>query len=292
MKIEALQVFVSVAEERSFSKAGERLFMSQPTVSRYIAELESKLGGKLFVRHAHACELTLLGTQVFVHAKRMMNEWETINALSREGGLRGQPAVRIGYTYQGMLQSITQVLVDMGLANRQMDLSVRFGDGTVISRLVREGKLDCAVMHLPSVSAPEGLEIRLICKCGMCVHVPVSHRLAKEDTVRLEQLAAETDVRTKQEKRFYWMADEAFRQLNLEPMKHVYVQNADDCMPITRYRNYVCLTPSIYPAWQGCKKVHIADWTMDFSLVFVTRASHATDITEHLYQLLCASMKQ
>lgn len=275
MKIEALQAFVCAAEERSFSKAGERLFMSQPTISRYIADLENKLGGRLFVRHAHVCELTMLGTQVFIHAKRMMNEWESIGILSREREQRCPTAVRIGYTYQGMLQSITQALVDTGLASRQMDLSMRFGDGTVISRLVREGKLDCAVMHLPSVSCPEGLEIRLICKCGMSVHVPMSHHLAKEDTVRLEQLVSETDVRTDQEKGFYRMTDEAFSKLNLEPMKHVYVQNADDCMPITRYRNNICLTPSIYPAWEGCKKVQISDWTTDFSLVFVTRNAHA-----------------
>lgn len=292
MKLEVLQAFVMAAEEGSFSRAGERLYMSQPTVSRYIAELEQKMGGALYARNAHTCELTPLGKQVFVHAKRMMNEWERIEAIAAERIGRDSLTVRIGYTYQEMLGIITQALSDTGLVSRKLELSVRFGDGSDITRLVREGQLDCAVMHLPSVTNPEGLEIRLICKCGMCVHTPTGHRLAKYDEVPLEQLVHETDVRTVNEKAFYRMADEAFRSLNLPQMKHVYVQNAADCMPITCYRNYVCLNPSIYSAWPGCKKVYIQDWTTDFSLVFVTRVSHVMENTEKLYKALCASMRR
>lgn len=292
MKIEALQAFVAAAEQRSFTRAGESLYMSQPTVSRYIAELEKQMGGALFVRNAHTCELTLLGKQVFIHAKRMVNEWESIEALSREDAQRKDDAVRIGYTYQEMLQLITQALTDTGLMSRKLELSVRFADGSDVTRLIREGQLDCAVMHLPSVTNPDGLEIRLICKCGMCVHAPHGHHLAKYDEVKLEQLIHETDVRIANEKGFYRMADEAFRSLNLPMMKHVYVQSAADCMPITRYRNYVCLNPSIYPAWPGCKKVYIQDWTTDFSLVFVVRAQQSTDTTERLYNALCSCMQK
>ncbi len=291
MKVEVLQAFVAAAEQRSFSKAGETLYLSQPTVSRYIADLEKQMGGALFERNAHTCELTLLGKQVFVHAKRMLNEWECIQTLKSGDAESKTSRVRIGYTYQEMLQIITPALSEIGASSVKTELSVRFGDGSDISRLVHEGMLDCAVMHLPSVSNLQGLSVRLICKCGMSFHAPEGHRLAGYDTVKLEQLIHETDVRIASEKGFYRMADEAFSGLNLPVMKHVYVERASDCMPITRFMKHICLNPEIYPAWPGCRMVKIEDWTTDFSLVFVTREDYVSDATERLYKALCTSMK-
>ena len=291
MKIESLQAFVAAVEQRSFSRAGEVLYLSQPTVSRYIAELEKLMGEPLFVRNAHTCELTLLGKQVYVHARRIVNEWENIEALRRKRAEGDNASLRIGYTYQEMLKIITSAFPETGFISSKLELSVRFGDGSDISRLVREGAIDCAVMHLPSVNDPQGLNIRLICKCGMCFHAPPGHRLAQYDTVKLEQLVHETDVRTTTEKGFYRMADEAFASLNLPQMKHVYVERAEDCMPIARYRNYICLNPEIYPPWPDCKKVKITDWTTDFSLVFVTRDGQMSGAVERLYNALCAAMK-
>lgn len=291
MKVEVLQAFVAAAEQRSFSKAGEMLYLSQPTVSRYIADLEKQMGGALFERNAHTCELTLLGKQVFVHAKRMTNEWESIRQLA---DIRTEDAcsqIRIGYTYFEMMPLITNALSDRELVSKKFDISVRIGDGTDITRLVREGVLDCAVMHLPSVSSPSGLSIRMICKCGMCVQVPPGNHLWTYPSVTMNQLVHETDVRIANEKSFYRTADEAFASVNLPQMKHVYAQNAADCMPITCYKGYVCLNPSIYNAWKGCRNIPIEDWTTDFSLVFVTRENCVSDSVERLYKALCATLK-
>ena len=291
MKIEVLQAFVAAAEQCSFLKAAEQLYLSAPTVSRYIAEMEKTVGDALFIRNAHTCELTLLGKQVYVHIKRMMNEWENVEALIREKAKESDTILRIGYTYQEMLKIITAAFPETGWLNSKLELSFRFGDGSDISRMVREGVIDCAVMHLPSLSNPNGLSIRLICKCGMGFHAPLGHRLAKVNEIKLEQLIHETDVRTSSEKGFYRMADEAFAMLNLPEMKHVYVEQAADCMPITQYNKYICLNPDIYPPWPDCKTVKISDWTTDFSLVFVTKSGCVSDATEKLYDALCKILK-
>lgn len=288
MKMEVLQAFVAVAERRSFSKAGEELYLSQPTVSRYIREMEKSTGGALFVRDAHSCELTLLGKQVFVHAKRIINEWQAIEKLKDESRATINENVRIGYTYHLMMLMISDAMMKMNQKAEDVEISVHFGDGADISRLIREGKLECGVMHLPSVSNPDGLAIRLISRCDMCVQVPQGHRLAAYDQIKLEQLIHETDVRIQREIGFYRMADEAFAMLNLPPMKHIYVERASDCLPIVLHRNRLCLSPSIYPPWPGCKKVIIEDWTTDFSLVFVTKEKQMCENVEKIYRALCS----
>lgn len=287
MKTEVLQAFVSVAELRSFSKASEKLYMSQPTVSRYIVELERGLGSPLFIRNAHTCELTFLGKQVYVHAKRMLNEWAEIENLFGRNAASQTGMLRLGYTYHEMLSFITPALSDKAFASGKFEVSMRFGGSVEMLRLLREGEIDCVVMHLPSVSNPDDLKIRLIKRCGMCVHVPESHHFSNRDMVTMEELSRETDVRVLNEKGFYKTADEAFRSLNLPQMKHEYVQNVADYVPISCYRNLVFLRPSIYSLWQGCRKVDIQDWTTDFSLVLVTRAEGNTEMIEQFYGALC-----
>jgi len=292
MKIEILQAFVETVEQGSFSRAGEILYLSQPTVSRYISELEKQTGGALFTRNAHACELTLLGKQAYIHARRIVNEWESLRELARKEEKNKESSIRIGYAFEEALKLITPALMKSGLSSDKVELSVRFGEGNDITRLVREGKLDCAVMHLPSISSSEELSIRQICKCKMCMYSSENHRLAGQKSLKLEQLRHETDVRIAREASYFKKIDEAFDALNLPPIQHVYVQNALDCVPSLMYKNCIAISPDIYSPWPGCLKIPIEDWTTDFSLVFVTRQGSFSASTERLYRTLCMVLKK
>ncbi|MGM0217328.1 LysR family transcriptional regulator [Enterococcus sp. AZ126] len=63
MKLTTLHYFVAVATEGSFTKASEKLYISQPTLSRRIQELETELGVELFIRHNHGLTLSSAGEQ-------------------------------------------------------------------------------------------------------------------------------------------------------------------------------------------------------------------------------------
>lgn len=58
MDLKVLRSFVEIAREQSFTAAAERLFVTQPTLSRQIADLEEELGQKLFNRTTRSLELT------------------------------------------------------------------------------------------------------------------------------------------------------------------------------------------------------------------------------------------
>src|SRR5215469_7198773 len=68
MEFRHLRYFVAVAEERSFSRAAEKLHVSQPPVSRQIRDLESELGVKLLDRNRQGVRLTQLGNAVLAKA--------------------------------------------------------------------------------------------------------------------------------------------------------------------------------------------------------------------------------
>ncbi|MFA0741700.1 MAG: hypothetical protein DFNUSKGM_001814 [Candidatus Fervidibacter sacchari] len=87
-----LEIFCAVAELKSFSRAAEALFVSQPTVTSHISALEKRLGVKLFDRTTRKVTLTPAGKLLYRHAKALLAEHEAaMQELSKfQGGLRGR----------------------------------------------------------------------------------------------------------------------------------------------------------------------------------------------------------
>jgi DNA-binding transcriptional LysR family regulator len=86
-----LEIFCTVAEQRSFSRAAEMLFLAQPTVTSHIASLEKRLGVKLFDRTTRRVTLTPAGKLLYRHAKTLLREHEeALQELAQfVGGLAG-----------------------------------------------------------------------------------------------------------------------------------------------------------------------------------------------------------
>ncbi len=73
MKLKQLQVFVEVADNKSFSKAAKMLYLTQPTVSAHISALEEELNVKLFTRNTKDVSLTKDGETLFQYACQMVH---------------------------------------------------------------------------------------------------------------------------------------------------------------------------------------------------------------------------
>jgi DNA-binding transcriptional LysR family regulator len=79
-----LRIFIAVADERSFSRAAEKLFTSQPHVSNQVRKLEELVGTQLFNRTPTAVELTEGGTVFYVHAERILGDLRQMQAEMRQ----------------------------------------------------------------------------------------------------------------------------------------------------------------------------------------------------------------
>ena len=89
MDLGELQVFLMVAKEGSFSRAGERLYRTQPAISLAIRKLEDSLGQPLFVRGARPVRLTDAGTLLKDYAERLINLRDEVKkGLSELEGLK------------------------------------------------------------------------------------------------------------------------------------------------------------------------------------------------------------
>lgn len=78
MRIESLSYFVEIAECGSFNKAAEALYISQPSLSRTIQNLEDEIGYKLFDRSNRGIQLTEEGKKVFIYAKHLLEQMHSL----------------------------------------------------------------------------------------------------------------------------------------------------------------------------------------------------------------------
>lgn len=84
MELSQLEIYTAAAEEKSFSAAADRLYISHSTVSRTIAALEEELGVQLILRSNRVLELTGAGQELYRQAQRLLcARDEAVNAVRR-----------------------------------------------------------------------------------------------------------------------------------------------------------------------------------------------------------------
>src|ERR1700677_4742451 len=150
MNLKDLKYLVALADTGHFGKAAERTFVSQPTLSAQLKKLEDSLGVKLVERQPKNVQLTDVGKQVVVRARRMLNESDEIVALARDntnpfaGKLKIALIPTIGpYLLPRVMQKIRKSLPHLGL------MLYEYQTESVLTRL-REGEIDVGIMALPA----------------------------------------------------------------------------------------------------------------------------------------------
>src|SRR5690606_39823030 len=88
MNLAHLRYFAAVVEHGNVTRAAERLFVSQPTVSAALRTLERELGQPLFDRVGRRLRVTPAGAEAYRRVVRILAEWDDTRALARRGDAR------------------------------------------------------------------------------------------------------------------------------------------------------------------------------------------------------------
>ena len=110
MELRHLRYFIAVAEELNFSRAAERLNVSQPPLSRQIRDLESELNVKLFERNHQEVKLTAVGRALLTRARELMREAEFMRTHAHEIGNKLYEELQLGYAPAPAAASIAGIL--------------------------------------------------------------------------------------------------------------------------------------------------------------------------------------
>lgn len=147
LDIRLLRYFAVVAQENNMSRAAQRLFMSQPPLSRHIRQLEERLGVTLFVRHTKGLTLTEEGGRVLELIRPLLAQQDETYAALSKLGQTGTQSLRFGLTTafeQGVFAAL-----ESQLNTRVQKLHIVRHGSPELARQVRRGKLDAALVALP-----------------------------------------------------------------------------------------------------------------------------------------------
>jgi DNA-binding transcriptional LysR family regulator len=195
-----LRVLREVAQAGSFSAAADALGYTQSAVSRQVAALEAVAGRRLFERSRHGVTLTSAGARLLPRALRVLDELDTAR---REAA--GEPAA-LGPVRLGAFATAAAGLVPKALASLPTQLKVTLREGTTpaLTRAVRAGTLDLAVLAVtppfrpPDTESP-ALELTTLSERELVVGVGAYHPLARARAVEVEQLEGQVWVASRSE---------------------------------------------------------------------------------------------
>jgi DNA-binding transcriptional LysR family regulator len=153
MELRHLRYFVVIAEERSFTRAAERLWVAQPGLSTQIRRLESELGVQLFDRHSRGVELTDAGALFLERARLVLAAADVARSAGHDlaEGLVG--SVRLGIVTGAGWPGTSALLGRFGRARRGVELTVVEAYGGTLLRDLRGGRLDAMIAPLEFGSA-------------------------------------------------------------------------------------------------------------------------------------------
>ena len=143
-----LNAFITVAETKSFSSAAEILHVTQSTISKRIALLESTMGQKLFDRIARQISLTPAGAELLPRAKHMVQEYQ--NAIQAINDLSGSTSgiLRLAISHHLGLHRLPPILRAYAQDHPDVALDIEFMDSEKAYEQVLHGHSEIAVITL------------------------------------------------------------------------------------------------------------------------------------------------
>jgi DNA-binding transcriptional LysR family regulator len=159
MNLRHLEHWLALADTGSFSRAAEKLYITQSALSRSIQALEEDLGGPLVDRVGKKNELTPLGRSVLERARRIVQEAQELQqgaALLQQGGLG---ALRVGLGSGPGAMLMTPWLVYMAKHHPTVQVTVSRGSTALQLTQLRERQLDALVVDVRRVEAAPDLKM-------------------------------------------------------------------------------------------------------------------------------------
>jgi DNA-binding transcriptional LysR family regulator len=189
LSLRQLHILAAVGDSGSLSAAADRLGLTQPAVSKSLAELESGFGQALFVRHGRGVRATPVGERLIAMARRVQAE-----LLRGRGELEAwqqgvSGRLQVGATSAALARVVPQAIAASKADWPTLAISVVTAPLAALLEAARVGRLDLVVGRRRESEVPPGLRMQLLARVRHRVVISLSHALAQRRALDWDQLA-------------------------------------------------------------------------------------------------------
>jgi len=218
MELWQLRTFCEIAETLNFTKASERLNLTQSAVSHQIKALEEELGVKLFLRGKRGVKLTDAGKSAVESARRILNEAELMReeVAGREQALAG--SVRVAAATQALVYLFAPLFEDFMDSHESVELVFRTTANTeqTVDDIL-EGVADVGFASM-AVYSPT-LQVNELFVDELVLVISKKHRLAAKTAVSINELEKERWVLFERGASIRRSTDDFFKKVRVKPEK-------------------------------------------------------------------------
>ncbi|OKJ05062.1 LysR family transcriptional regulator [Streptomyces sp. CB01249] len=189
MELRQLEYFVAVAEEQNFTRAAERVHISQSGVSAQIRRLEQELGAELFDRSARTVVLTVAGKAALAHARAALAAAGAVGQSVDEVTELIRGRLTVGMVIGCTLTPLFEALAAFHEAHPGVEIALLEDHSDRLSEGVQTGAVDLALIGT-ATAAPDGLHALTVISERLVAAVPAGHPLTRRRRLTLRDLAA------------------------------------------------------------------------------------------------------
>lgn len=188
IRLRHIQCFVAVAQEQHLRKAAERLHLSQPAVSKTLAELEELMGSQLMERGRFGARLTRDGQLFLAHALSVLDALEGARRAVRDDTQAAQEVV-----YLGALPTVAPDLLPLALADfrrgwPQARIDIQVAANAPLLDKLRSGEVDFVLGRMADPEAMVGLSFELLYVEPLVAVARAGHPLFQEADAALHRI--------------------------------------------------------------------------------------------------------
>lgn len=193
MDIKQIRNFVSVADQKSFSKAAASLNLSQPALSLSIRNLEQELDSKLLLRTRKEVTVTDLGAKFLIHARAVLREIEKAEEVFITSASEKSHTINVGLTslFSNFMANpvFSQFCRDNPSVKVEIEVTAH-GFDVAVDR-VSSGLWDFGIVLRPNeLFVPKDIVAERCLDLSSCVHASLNHPLAQQDSLTIQDLVA------------------------------------------------------------------------------------------------------
>lgn len=192
MELRHLHYFKAVAEELNYRKASEKLFISQPGLSRQIKQLEEMLEVQLFDRDKKHVELTAAGAFFKAEVDFVLNHLDLTKIQLKQISTGKVGEVRVGFLGSASNQILPDLLAKLARHEPLISTSLEELSNSVQVEMIQKDRLDLGFVRLASV--PEELEMKAVLRDSFSLVVPENHPIEIADFFSISQFKEESFI--------------------------------------------------------------------------------------------------
>ncbi len=187
MDTDSLKVFITVAEQHSFTQAGKLLYLTQPAISKRIAQLEEQLGLALFDRIGRQILLTDAGKTLLPRARAILNDVNDLKRAIDSLSNKISGTLALGTSHHIGLHRLPPYLRHFHQKFPKVKLNIKFMESEEIYELVIQGKLELGIVTLPA-QADAHLHTQALWLDSLSFMVSKDHALNTGRSITLAEL--------------------------------------------------------------------------------------------------------